>query len=99
MGILPPESTTLVAPAIGADDVNPQVSDTDGVPATCMPVGNDRVSAADVRLFELVLAKVMLRVLTSPPLIVAGVNCGVTVTVADAHNGTKANSKLSTPLR
>lgn len=86
----------LVAPAAGAEDVKPQVSDTEGVDATCMPLGNDSVSAADARLLELVLANVMLRRLKSPALMVAGVNCGVTVTVAETASGTRLTNKHST---
>ena len=86
----------LVAPATGAVEVKPQVSDTEGVDATCMPLGSARVNAAEPRLLALVLAKVTLRRLVSPALMVAGVNCGVTVTVAETARGTRLANKHST---
>ena len=77
-------------------EVKPQVSETDGVDATCMPLGSAKVIAAALRVLELVLAKVTLRRLVSPALMVAGVNCGVTVTVAETARGTRLANKHST---
>lgn len=93
---MPPDKGMLVAPAAGCAEVNPQLSVTEGVAATCMPEGKDSVSAADVSPLELVLAKVMLSRLVSPALMVAGVNCGVTVTVAEAISGTKPANRPNT---